>query len=185
MRNIAVFAGGCFWCLEKVYSDLDGVVDLKVGYTGGKLKNPTYDKVSSGLSGHFEAIKFVFEQGIVDYKVLLKLFWLNIDPTDADGQFCDVGNQYRSAIFYTTDRQKELAFMSKGVLEESNLFEKPITTLILPFEEFYEAEDYHQRYFEKNPKLYRQYYEFSGRVCFFNRWRSRIEEVLDKHFLKN
>ncbi|WP_025209823.1 peptide-methionine (S)-S-oxide reductase MsrA [Hippea sp. KM1] len=180
MCAVAVFAGGCFWCLQKAYSGLDGVVDVKAGYTGGRLKNPTYQKVSTGLTGHFEAVKVLFEEDVVDYKVLLRIFWLNIDPGDPDGQFCDVGSQYRSAIFYTTDEQKRLAFRSKEILEEACLFERPIATLILPFEGFYDAEDYHQRYFEKYPKHYKQYYDFSGRACFFNKWRKQIDKILSE-----
>jgi len=178
-KEIAVFAGGCFWCMESVFSYLDGVVDVKNGYSGGYLENPTYEQVSYGHSGHYEAVKIEFDALSISYKELLKTFWLNIDPTDNQGQFCDTGNQYKTAIFYLNEEQRCLAEKSKQIIEISNLFLKPITVKILKFEKFYVAEEYHQGYHKKCPMDYKQYYNLSGRISFFKKHRDKLKNVLD------
>jgi peptide methionine sulfoxide reductase msrA/msrB len=159
----ATFAGGCFWCMEPPFEKLDGVVDVVSGYTGGYEKNPTYKEVSSGTTGHLEAIQFIYDTSKVTYTRLLEVFWKQIDPTDAYGQFVDRGPQYRSAIFYHSDEQKVLAEKSKEELEKSGKFTKPIVTGIIPFSEFYRAEEYHQHYYRKNPVRYKFYRHNSGR----------------------
>ena len=159
----ATFAGGCFWCMEPPFEKLDGVADVVSGYTGGHEKNPTYKEVSSGTTGHLEAIQVIYDPSRVTYTKLLEVFWEQIDPTDAYGQFVDRGPQYRSAIFYHSDEQKILAEKSKEELEKSGKFTKPIVTGIVPFSEFYRAEEYHQDYYKKNPVRYKFYRHNSGR----------------------
>lgn len=157
----AVFAGGCFWCLEGPFDALPGVIETQVGYTGGKLPNPTYEDVSSGTSGHIEAMRVVYDPDKVDYEKLLAVFWRNIDPTDAGGQFCDRGPQYRSAIFFADKAEEALARGEKAKLEEVRGFK--IATEILPRTEFYAAEEYHQNYYKKNPLRYHFYRQGCGR----------------------
>ena len=156
----ATFAGGCFWCMEAPFDALDGVVETISGYTGGGLKNPSYEAVSAGGTGHAEAVQVIYDPARIDYSTLLKAFWRNIDPTVSDRQFCDAGNQYRSAIFYHDQTQQRLAEESKAQLEKSKPFEGPILTEITAFTEFYPAEDYHQNYYQRNPLRYR-YYRFA------------------------
>jgi peptide-methionine (S)-S-oxide reductase len=155
----AIFAGGCFWCMEKPFDELPGVLKTISGYTGGVVKNPSYEQVSSGTTGHFEAIQIIYDPAKVSYEKLLDVFWHNIDPTDDKGQFCDKGNQYRSAIFYQGDQQR-LAEQSKALLEKSKPFREPVLTLMLPAAAFFPAKEYHQDYYQKNPLRYR-YYRFS------------------------
>lgn len=155
----AIFAGGCFWCSEHDFESVPGVVDVVSGYTGGHVKDPTYEQVSAGGTGHFEAIRVTYKPEVVSYQRLLEVFWRSIDPTDAGGQFCDRGNQYRSAIFYGDDKEKKLAEESKATLVKSGKF-KDVATLILPAETFYPAEEYHQNYATKNPLRY-QFYRYS------------------------
>jgi peptide methionine sulfoxide reductase msrA/msrB len=162
--ELATFAGGCFWCMEKAFRKLDGVVEVVPGYTGGRKEQPTYEEVCSGKTGHYEAIQITFIKSKVSYEQLLELFWKNIDPTDYGGQFADRGTQYRSAIFYHDEEQKRAAEDSKRMLDESKRYERPIATAIIKFEKFYEAEDYHKNYSEKNPLHYRTYEEGSGRA---------------------
>ncbi len=159
----ATFAGGCFWCMEPPYDRLAGVVSTTSGYIGGKTRNPTYEQVSSGGTGHAEAVQIVYDPKKITYEKLLEVFWRNIDPTNASGQFCDKGNQYRSAIFYHNEEQKRLAEQSKAALERSKPFKSPIVTQIVPATEFYAAEDYHQDYYEKNPVRYKFYRTTCGR----------------------
>lgn len=159
----AIFAGGCFWCMEYPFERLDGVKDVIPGYTGGQTKNPTYEQVSSGSTGHLEAVKVVFDPARVSYAKLLDVFWMQIDPTDAGGQFVDRGSQYRSAIFYMNDAQREAAERSREVLRKSGRFAEPIATAILPVRDFYPAEEYHQDYYKKNPIRYKLYRLNSGR----------------------
>ncbi|MEZ4743345.1 MAG: peptide-methionine (S)-S-oxide reductase MsrA [Bdellovibrionota bacterium] len=154
----AIFAGGCFWCMEKPFDDLDGVINTTSGYTGGEKVNPTYEEVSSGSTGHAEAIEVQYDPKKVSYKTLLEVFWKNIDPTVKNRQFCDVGTQYRSGIYYLSDEQKELALASKKEVQKSKHIEQ-IYTEILPASKFYPAEDYHQDYYKKNPIRY-HYYRF-------------------------
>jgi peptide-methionine (S)-S-oxide reductase len=157
----AVFAGGCFWCLEGPYDALPGVIETQAGYIGGKLPNPTYEDVSSGTSGHIEAMRVVYDPDKVDFEKLLAVFWRNIDPTDAGGQFCDRGPQYRSAIFFGNEAEEALARAGKAKLEEARGFK--IATEILSRTEFYAAEEYHQDYYKKNPLRYHFYRQGCGR----------------------
>ena len=142
----ATFAGGCFWCMQPPFDRLKGVVSTKVGYTGGKKKNPTYEEVCSGRTGHAEAIEITYDPSQVSYEELLNVFWTNIDPTDPGGQFYDRGSQYRTAIFYHNEEQKKLAEFYKKKLDESKAFDNPIVTEISPAATFYKAENYHQNY---------------------------------------
>lgn len=165
----ATFAGGCFWCMQPPFDSLSGVVETVVGYSGGKEKNPTYEQVWQGKTGHAEAIRVVYDPAKTDYETLLETFWINIDPTQEDGQFADRGKHYRTAIFYHDDSQKEKALLSKKKLEESGKFKKPIVTSIEKFVSFYRAEEYHQKYYEKNPIHYGNYKIGSGRAGFIER----------------
>jgi peptide-methionine (S)-S-oxide reductase len=155
----ATFAGGCFWCMEEALDAASGVRLTMSGYIGGKVKNPTYENVSAGKTGHAEAVEVTYDPARVSYAQLLDLFWKNVDPTVGDRQFCDVGDQYRPAIFYHNAEQKRLAEESKRKLEASRKFKK-IAVEIAPATEFYVAEDYHQDYYLKNPLRYK-YYKFS------------------------
>jgi peptide methionine sulfoxide reductase msrA/msrB len=172
--SIATFAGGCFWCMQAPYDVLDGVVEVIAGYTGGDVENPSYQQVSSGDTGHYEAIQISYDPEKVSYEQLLEVFWRQIDPTDAGGQFADRGPQYRTAIFYHDETQKELAEKSRLQLETSGKFDKPIATLILPAKAFYMAEEYHQDYYEKNSRSYDAYKRGSGREGFLEEnWPER------------
>lgn len=162
----AVFAGGCFWCTESDYEKVDGVIEAVSGYTGGRMENPTYKQVSAGGTGHIEAIKVVYDPAKIAYSQLLDILWRHIDPTDAGGQFVDRGDQYRSAIFYATDEERQMAEASKKALAASGRFDRPIVTDILPLGAFYEAEDYHQDYYKKNSLRYNWYRSGSGRDRF-------------------
>lgn len=159
----AIFAGGCFWCMEPPYDALDGVISTTSGYTGGSAANPSYEQVSAGGTGHAEAMRVVYDPAKVDYQQLLDVFWHNIDPTQVDGQFCDHGTQYRTAIFYANDEQKRIAEQSLAELEKTKPFEGEIVTEITPASTFYPAEDYHQDYYQKNPLRYKYYYWACGR----------------------
>ncbi len=167
-RERALFAGGCFWCMEPPFEKLDGVISVISGYTGGHKDNPTYQEVSAGTTGHAEAVEIVYDPAKVSYEELLEIFWRNIDPTDDDGQFIDRGDQYRSAIFFVNDEQERLARASKKALAESGRFDQPILTQIKPAGPFYRAEDYHQGYYEKNPIRYKFYRSGSGRDRFLD-----------------
>jgi len=162
----ATFAGGCFWCMEPPFDKLEGVISTISGYTGGTEKNPTYEQVSSGKTGHLEAIEVTYDPSRVSYSQLLDVFWKNIDPTQNNGQFVDIGAQYRTAIFYHNEEQRRLALESRNRLQESRKFGKPIVTEIRPAMEFYSAEDYHQDYYMKNPIRYKYYRWGSGRDRF-------------------
>jgi peptide-methionine (S)-S-oxide reductase len=159
----AIFAGGCFWCMEPPYDKLDGVISTTSGYIGGTRENPTYQEVSSGRTGHTEAVRIVYDPAVVDYQTLLDVFWVNIDPLTRDRQFCDRGSQYRAGIFYLTEHQQALAEASKQVLVESGRFSAPIVTEITPASAFYAAEDYHQDYYLKNALRYKYYRYSCGR----------------------
>jgi peptide-methionine (S)-S-oxide reductase len=159
----ATFAGGCFWCMEHPFDQLEGVISVTPGYTGGQKKNPTYEEVSAGGTGHAESVQIVYDPEKISYARLLEVFWHNIDPTTPDRQFCDVGNQYRSAIFYQDDAQKRLAEESKKALEDSGRLKGKIFTEIVPASEFYPAEEYHQHYYLKNPIRYKFYRFNCGR----------------------
>ncbi len=165
----AIFAGGCFWCMEPPYDDLPGVISTTVGYTGGHVPNPTYEEVSAGTTGHAEAVKIVFDSTRTSYRELLQAFWRNIDPTNDFGQFADRGSQYRTAIFYLNENQKDEASRSKKELEESGKFKDPIVTRIIKASEFYPAEEYHQEFYKKNPLRYNSYKIGSGRTGFLKK----------------
>lgn len=160
---VAVFAGGCFWCSEADFDKLPGVLQTTSGYIGGSIENPTYEEVSSGRSGHFEAVQVRFDPRQTSYAKLLEAFWPSIDPLNDNGQFCDNGPQYRSAIFYLNAEQQRLAEASKNALAASGRFQQPIATQILAATTFYAAEDYHQDYHRKNPLRYRYYRHGCGR----------------------
>jgi methionine-S-sulfoxide reductase len=170
----ATFAGGCFWCMEPPFDKLNGVISTTSGYAGGNEIMPTYEQVSSGRTGHFEAIEIVYDPEKVSYDKLLDVFWKNIDPTQENGQFADIGKQYRTAIFFHDDNQQKLAIASKEQLDKSGIFKKPVATEILPAGKFYPAEDYHQDYYLKNPVRYKYYRFGSGRDHFLNKiWNNK------------
>lgn len=157
----AIFAGGCFWCMEPPYDQLDGVEATVSGYTGGDVANPSYEQVTRGGTGHYEAVKVIYDPGQVSYRELIAVFWHNIDPLDDGGQFCDRGSSYRSAIFYRNDKQRQIAEESKEAVAEQ--FSRPVATEIIAAKEFYPAEDYHQNYYQKNPVRYKYYRYRCGR----------------------
>jgi peptide methionine sulfoxide reductase msrA/msrB len=165
----AVFAGGCFWCTESDFEKVPGVIEVVSGYTGGHVANPTYEEVSSGGTGHVEAVKVIYDPAKVTYAQLLDWFWRHVDPTDSGGQFVDRGSQYRSVIFYADEDQRSLAEASKEKLAASGRFKKPVITEILPLGPFYPAEEYHQDYYKKNPVRYHYY-----------RWNSGRDQFLEK-----
>jgi peptide-methionine (S)-S-oxide reductase len=162
-RKTAVFAGGCFWCMEHPFDELDGVVSVTSGYTDGTKASPTYQEVSAGITGHTEAVQVVYDPAKVSYQKLVDVFWRNIDPLTANAQFCDHGTQYRSAIFYQDDEQKRVAEASKEALTKSGRFDKPIVTQIAQASTFWPAEDYHQHYYKTNPVRYKFYRYNCGR----------------------
>ncbi|HXC61703.1 MAG TPA: peptide-methionine (S)-S-oxide reductase MsrA [Nitrospiria bacterium] len=161
--EVATFAGGCFWCMVPPFAKLEGVVSVTSGYTGGHVKNPTYEQVSAGGTGHAEAVQMMYDPQKVSYEKLLEVFWHNIDPTALDYQFCDHGHQYRSGIFYHTEAQKRLAEQSKSDIEKSKPFKEPIVTEITQASAFYKAEEYHQDFYQKNPIRYKYYRYHCGR----------------------
>ena len=160
---VATFAGGCFWCMEPPYDELDGVISTTSGYTGGRKQNPTYEEVSAGTTGHTEAVQVVYDPKRISYARLLEVFWRNIDPLTANAQFCDHGTQYRSGIFYHDAEQRRLAEDSKRALEASGRLKGPIVTEIVAAGTFYPAEEYHQDYYKKNPIRYKFYRAGCGR----------------------
>ncbi len=165
----AIFAGGCFWCMESIVEPLPGVHEVVSGYTGGEVADPTYEQVTSGTSGHYEAILVRYDPEQISYRTLLEVFWRHIDPTDPGGQFHDRGSQYHTAIFTLDDEQKQLAESSKKTLAASGIFDEPIATSILPAQEFYPAEAYHQDYYLKNAARFSVYRAASGREAFTTR----------------
>lgn len=169
----AIFAGGCFWCTESDFDKVPGVVSTTSGYTGGTVKNPSYEEVSAGGTGHAESVLVKYDPKKISYAQLLKAYWLSIDPLTANRQFCDGGHQYRSAIFYMNESQKKQAFAYKKSLENSHFFKQPIVTEITAATEFYPAEDYHQDYHDKNPIRYNYYRNACGRDA-------RLEQVWGK-----
>ncbi len=159
----AYFAGGCFWCVESNYEKRKGVIEVISGYSGGKIKNPSYKQVSSGTTDHYESVEVIYDPKVVSYPELLDELWFLIDPTDAGGSFVDRGKQYRSAIFYTSDAEQQMAEQAIKELQQSGRYNKPIVTEVRPFKAFYKAEDYHQDYYKKNPLRYKYYRYRSGR----------------------
>ena len=162
-HKVATFAGGCFWCMEPPFDALEGVISTTSGYTGGRQQDPTYKQVSRGGTGHAEAVQIVYDPAQVSYAELLDIFWHNIDPTLANGQFCDMGDQYRSEVFYHDAEQQQLANKSKAALDELKPFPEPVVTAISPATTFFPAEDYHQDYYLKNPVRYKFYRYGCGR----------------------
>jgi len=169
----ATFAGGCFWCMEEAFEKIEGVVSAVSGYTGGQVENPTYEQVSAGGTGHTESIEVIFDPNKVTYKQLLDVFWRNVDPTTPNAQFCDHGNQYRTAIFYHDESQKQLIEESKERIETSKTFPESIVTEIAPASAFYSAEEYHQDFYTKNPIRYKYYKWNCGRT-------KRLEQLWGK-----
>lgn len=186
MKKLATFAGGCFWCMVKPFDKYNGVLKVVSGYTGGHVENPTYEQVCTDTTGHIEAIQITYDEDIISYDELLEIYWRQIDPTDEGGQFNDRGHKYKTVIFYHDENQKEVAIKSKEKLQSSNIFEgKTIVTEIIPATVFYEAEDYHQEYYKKNPNHYNMYFIGSGRYLFtkekwdFNNYnREKLKETL-------
>lgn len=170
---VATFAGGCFWCMEPPFDKLKGVISTTSGYMGGHVDQPAYQQVSRGDSGHAEVMQVTYDPSIVNYETLLKTFWKNVDPTDAGGQFCDRGSQYRTAIFYHDAKQQKLAEQSKAELINNKSFAADIVTEITAASQFYPAEDYHQDYYQKNPIRYKYYRYSCGRDA-------RLEELWGK-----
>lgn len=184
----ATFAGGCFWCMEPPFEKLEGVEKVTSGYSGGTVDNPTYEQVTTGKTGHAEAVQILYDPAKISYEQLLEIFWKNIDPTDSGGQFADRGSQYRTAIFYHDAEQSQLAAESKKSLDESDRFDRPIITEIVEFANFFPSENYHQDYYKKFNVRYNRYKKYSGREDFLeNTWDSEstptIEEKL-KNFKK-
>ncbi|MCX7748379.1 MAG: peptide-methionine (R)-S-oxide reductase MsrB [Clostridia bacterium] len=172
----ATFGGGCFWCMIPPFEGIQGIIDVKSGYTGGFTQNPTYTSVCSGDTGHIEAVQVTYDPSQINFKELLNIFWKQIDPTDPGGQFHDRGTQYITAIFYHDEEQKALAEESKTELEYSGKFDKPIVTKILKASEFYPAEEYHQEYHKKNPANYKSYRIGSGREGFLKtKWADDVK----------
>jgi peptide-methionine (S)-S-oxide reductase len=169
----ATFAGGCFWCMEEALDKLQGVVSTISGYMGGQKSKPTYEEVSAGGTGHAEVVQIVYDPAKLSYEKILELYWHNIDPTTPNKQFCDVGNQYRPAIFYHNETQKRLAEESKKVVEKTKKFPEQIATEIVPATEFFPAEEYHQNFYQKNPLRYKFYKFQCGRA-------QRLEQLWGK-----
>jgi peptide-methionine (S)-S-oxide reductase len=161
--DTAIFAGGCFWCMEPPFDALPGVASTTSGYSGGTVPNPTYKQVGRGRTGHAEVVRVIFDPARVSYQQLLDVFWRNIDPLTANRQFCDAGDMYRSAIFYRGETQRDAALASKLAIEQSGRFTRPIVTEIVAASAFYEAEEYHQDYYRKNPVRYKFYRGGCGR----------------------
>jgi peptide methionine sulfoxide reductase msrA/msrB len=180
----ATFAGGCFWCVESPFEDMDGVIEAASGYTGGHKENPTYEEVCTGKTGHYEAVQITYDPVKISYKDLLDVFWRQIDPTDGGGQFADRGSQYKTAIFYHNEEQRKIAEESKKALEKSGKFKEPVATQILPATKFYKAEDYHQNYAKKCPIQYSSYKKGSGREKFIKeKWGDEIQKS-PENFMK-
>lgn len=170
-KEKAIFAGGCFWCIQPIFENIPGILSSIAGYTGGHVDFPTYEQVCSGNTGHYESVEITFDPSIISYQEILSIFWKNIDPLDPEGQFCDRGNSYRTAIFFTNDIQKELAERSKSDMESG--LKTRVATAILPASTFFPAEDYHQDYHSKNPIQYKFYRSACGRD-------RRLKEVWQK-----
>jgi peptide-methionine (S)-S-oxide reductase len=160
----AYFAGGCFWCMEEAFEQVEGVIEVVSGYMGGTVANPRYEQVSGGSTGHAESIEVSYDPAKVSYQKLLDVFWRNVDPITPNAQFCDHGSQYRSAVFYGTDEEQRLSEESKSTIERSKRFSAPIATQLVKASVFYQAEDYHQDYYKKNPLRYKYYKYGCGRA---------------------
>lgn len=183
-KAVATFAGGCFWCMVEPFDERPGIIDVISGYTGGHVENPTYEDVTSGTTGHVEAVQITFDPEIMPYRDLVETFWQQIDPTDSGGQFADRGESYQTAIFYHNEDQKRIALESKQTLEDSGKFNAPIVTKIIPSKPFYPAEDAHQDYYKKQSFHYRLYKKGSGREDFIkNNWRPKWDKSMLKEKL--
>lgn len=179
-EELATFAGGCFWCMVSPFEDLPGIKSIVSGYTGGHKPNPTYEEVCAHTTGHTEAVQIVFEPRLFPYEKLVELFWQQIDPTDAGGQFHDRGDSYRTAIFFHNEEQRRIAEESKQKLEASGRFDRPVVVPILPAGPFYPAEEYHQHFHKKNPAHYKRYRSGSGRDAFIaSHWKQNKHKVAD------
>jgi len=179
--NTATFAGGCFWCMVEPFDERPGIISVVSGYTGGNIKNPSYEQVASNTTGHVEAVQIKYDPKIISYKQLVDTFWQQIDPTDSGGQFNDRGESYQTAIFYHNDDQKQIAEQSKQDLESSNKFTKPIVTSIKPAGEFFAAEEEHQDYFKKQSFHYRLYKKGSGREDFIKtHWKNNKNNLKEQ-----
>lgn len=184
-EETAIFGGGCFWCMEPPFEQLDGVIEVVSGYTGGTEEDADYKKVSSGRTDHYEAVRVIYDPDKISYKELVETFWRQIDPTDDGGQFADRGSHYRTAIFYSTEEQRTVAEMSKEELDASKIFERPVVTSILPAKPFYMAEEYHQDYYQKNVLHYNMYKKGSGRQPFIERvWGKEAEKKEEGAYTK-
>ncbi len=181
----ATFAGGCFWCMVKPFDRYDGVLEVISGYTGGHRKNPAYEEVSSGTTGHYEAVQIRFDPSKISYEELLNVFWKQIDPADPGGQFADRGSQYKTAIFYHNEKQRKIALRSKEMLERTGKFSRKIATEIIKAREFYRAEEYHQDYYKKNPMRYEMYRQGSGRGEYIKKNRENENDKTVKPEKKN
>lgn len=177
-QALATFAGGCFWCMVEPFEERPGIISVISGYTGGDIKDPTYEQVSTNTTGHVEAVQITFDPTIISYEDLVQTFWQQIDPTDSGGQFHDRGESYQTAIFYHNDEQKKIAQTSKDELQRSNKFSKPIVTPIAPASAFYRAEEEHQQFYKKNQAHYDRYSVGSGRKDFINKhWNKKEEQA--------
>ncbi|MFD2391458.1 peptide-methionine (S)-S-oxide reductase MsrA [Enterococcus gallinarum] len=166
MKDTAIFAGGCFWCMVKPFDSLPGILSVVSGFTGGHVPHPTYQEVTTGTTGHTEAVEITFNPEQITYEELVAIYWQQTDPTDAFGQFADRGDSYRPVIYYNSEEQRKIAEASKAALQASGRFTDPIVTTIEPAEPFYPAEDYHQDFYKKNAAHYNAYREGSGRAGF-------------------
>jgi len=176
-NETAIFAGGCFWCIDQPFREKDGVIKVEAGYTGGTVKNPSYEEVCTGKTGHYETVRITYNPGKISYNDLLDIFWQQIDPTDDGGQFADRGSQYRTAIFYVNDDQKKVAEESLASVDSSGFFGKPVVTKIIMATEFYPAEDYHQSYYKKCPLKYNTYKTGSGREAFIKKTQNNWKDI--------
>jgi peptide methionine sulfoxide reductase msrA/msrB len=181
--ELATFAGGCFWCVESAFEGVDGVLDVISGYTGGHTDHPTYRQVTSGTTGHFEAVQVTFDPKIIPFQELLEIFFQQIDPTDSNGSFVDRGSQYYSAIFFHSDMQKKAAIKTIKQINDSKIFDKPVVTQILELRQFYEAEAYHQDYHKKNPIRYKFYRASSGRDAFIKKNWKNNGQIFDSNMI--
>lgn len=172
----ATFAGGCFWCMVKPFDKMDGIVQVVSGYTGGSVENPTYEQVCTDTTGHREAVQIIFDSNLISYEKLVEIYWTLIDPTDGGGQFFDRGHSYSPAIYYHSEKQKQIAEKSREQLEKSGKFKKPIAVEILEAKPFYVAEEYHQHYYKKNPVHYERYFIGSTRKQFIETHWGRVHE---------
>ncbi len=181
-ERTAVFGGGCFWCMEPPFEQLEGVIDVRAGYSGGTEEEATYDQVSAGQTAHYEAVEIRYDPEQISYAELVEVFWHQIDPTDSGGQFADRGSQYKTAIFFQNALEKKVAVTSKNNLQKSGLFDKPIMTKILEAQPFYSAEEYHQDYYRKNYSHYSSYKKGSGREYFVDTvWPEKLAQQPEKY----